>query len=59
MSTAAAANEQTYNVGQDIYTSCELADWQAEEDAEAERVAERWEREGRREMLFMLDLGGY
>lgn len=59
MSTAAAANEYQANVGQDICTPCELSEWAAQEAAGREAEADRWEREGRREIYFMLDLSDY
>jgi hypothetical protein len=53
MTPAEIANEQTYLIGHDVDAAFELADYEAEQEAEAERL----EREGRRDMYDALGLG--
>jgi hypothetical protein len=49
MTTAEAANEYAYRNGYDYNLLSEVADYEAEQEAEAE-TAECWERSGKREM---------
>lgn len=54
MSPATAAQESRHAAGYDYSPAYEVAEWEAEQEAEADK----WEREGRAEMYATLGLTG-